>query len=153
MLAAKDNTSTYTYGSGEDYKIDVTGYNILQIQEYKDANWFGFYNSPEYATFLKLVSGEFVYLLDRKPYDSPYFGPVPQGKFYGENLDHAFELFDRKRRGEALYKNPYLENINTEAQTGGTDTRSINTGTGTGTEASGFPWLLLVAAAAAFALS
>ncbi len=135
----------------ETPRIEVTGYNILQIQKYKDANWFGFYNSPEYAEFLKLVGGEFSYLLDREIYDSPYFGPVPQGKFYGENLDYAFELFDRKRKGEPLYKNPYLENINTEAQTGGTDKRSINTGTGT--EASGFPWLLLVAAAAAFALS
>ena len=132
----------------ETPRIEVTGYNILQIQEYKDANWFGFYNSPEYATFLKLTK-EFAYLMDREPYDSPYFGPVPQGKFYGENIDYAFVLFDRKRKGEPLYKNPYLENINTEAQTGGTDTRSINTGT----QSSGFPWLLLVAAAAAFALS
>lgn len=135
----------------ETTRIEIRGSNILQIQKYKDANWFGFYNSPEYANFIKLVSGEFAYLMDREPYDSPYFGQMTQGKFYGENLDFAFELFDRKRKGEPLYKNPYLENINTEAQTGGTNTRSINTGTGT--EASGFPWLLLVAAAATFALS
>jgi len=136
----------------ETTRIEIRGSNILQIQKYKDANWFGFYNSPEYANFIKLVSGEFAYLMDREPYDSPYFGQMTQGKFYGENLDYAFELFDRKRKGEAAYKNPYLENIqsvSTDTQTGGTDTRSIKTGT----QSSGFPWLLLVAAAAAFALS
>lgn len=67
-------------------------------------------------------------------YVSPYFGDVP-GRVIGIRLDSAFEQFQERIQNPGRV--PYPIDIQ-----GSTTIKS-----------SGFPWLLLVAAAAAFALS
>ena len=142
MSPAKDNNSTYTYGSGQLYNISITGYNLQQQQELKDRNYDGFYDSPEYLQFVKLLP-EFAYAMDREPYESDYFGTMTQGKFYGTNIDYAFKIFQRRIKGLPLYENIYG---NPETQTGVTEIQTRDTAVQT----SGVPWLLLAAAAAYF---
>ena len=124
-------------------RIEITGYNLQQQQELKDRNYDGFYGSPEYLQFVKLLP-EFAYAMDREPYESDYFGTMTQGKFYGTNLDYAFKIFQRRIKGEPIFDNTY----------GNPETKSTDIQTAvTGTQTSGAPWLLLAVAAAAYLLT
>ena len=126
-------------------RIEITGYNLQQQQELKDRNYDGFYGSPEYLQFVKLLP-EFAYAMDREPYESDYFGTMTQGKFYGTNIDYAFKIFQRRIKGLPLYENPYN---NPESETG----FPVTVTAVTGTQTSGAPWLLLAVAAAAYLLT
>jgi hypothetical protein len=105
--------------------------SAASVKYYTDRNWDGFYSSPEYAEFYKWMGG----IPDQQDvYVSPYFGDVP-GRVIGVRLDSTFEQFQERIQNPGRVPYPiYIEGSNT-------------------TKSSGFPWLLLVAAAAAFALS
>lgn len=134
----------------EVLRVEVTGYNLQQQQALKDRNYDGFYESPEYFGFLKLIP-DFAFAMDREPYDSKYFGTMTQGSFYGKNFDYAFEQFQKRIKGLPFYENIYgnTDTSGTEIQTRDT---AVRTGV-TGAQTSGAPWLLLAAAAAAYFLT
>lgn len=62
--------------------------SITSVMYYRDRNWDGFFNSPEYAKVADMEGG--ISTMDM--YDSPYFGQLTSGSF-GQAMDLAFEDF------------------------------------------------------------
>ena len=104
--------------------------SAASVKAYESSNWDGFFNSPEYVNFANSMQG---LTGDQKVYQSPYFGNVT-GSLFGSGIDAAFEDFQTR------IQNP--DKVGYPVTTTGTNI----------TKSSGIPWLLL-AAAAAFALS
>jgi len=104
--------------------------SAASVKYYTDRNWDGFYSSPEYAEFYKFMS---TVPKQTDVYVSPYFGDVP-GKVIGVRLDSTFEDFQERIQNPTKINYPV-------------------TTTGTNIVASNSIYWLLLAAAAALALS
>jgi hypothetical protein len=104
--------------------------SAASVKEYTDRNWDGFFDSPEYVNFANGMKG---LTGDQKVYQSPFFGNIT-GTLFGNGIDAAFEDFQSRIQNPDKVGYPI-------------------TVTGTNTiKSSGIHWLLL-AAAAAYALS
>lgn len=71
------------------------------VMYYRDRNWDGFFNSPEYSKVVDMEGN--ISTMDM--YDSPYFGSLTGGAF-GQAMDLAFEDFQMRIQNQPTTATP-----------------------------------------------